>query len=57
MNDHQQMIADCEAREERLTEWEVGFIDSIGRQIADHPLTYTQAAKLESIWDRVTEKG
>lgn len=28
-----QLVADCEARESRLSEWEAGFIDSIRRQL------------------------
>lgn len=57
MSDAEQMVADCEAREGRLTEWEAGFIDSISRQIADRPLTEKQAERLEAIWDRVTARG
>lgn len=52
------LIADCEARESRLSDWEAGFIDSIKAQITDgRGLTERQAATLEKIWDKATEKG
>lgn len=57
MTEHHLMIEDCEARQERLTEWEQEFIASIGERIAERPLTEKQAAKLEAIWNRVTTKG
>ena len=53
MNEEQaQMLADCEARESKLTDWEAGFIDSISKQ--DRALSPRQAETLERIWDRVT---
>jgi hypothetical protein len=55
MTEHEQMIADCEARESRMTEWECGFIDSISRQ--ERPLSDKQSERLEAIWDRVTARG
>lgn len=52
----QQMLDDCEAREFRLTEWEIGFIDSISDQFAKKgSLSEKQDERLESIWNRVTE--
>lgn len=53
-----QMIADCEARESRLSEWERGFIDSISKQVDQgRSLTEKQDETLNKIWDRVTENG
>lgn len=54
----EQMMADCEAREGRLTDWERGFLDSI-RNYLDRGgfLSERQSEKLERIWDRVTEAG
>ena len=50
-----QLIEDCENREEKLSDWERGFIDSIGRQLASGVLlTDKQVEKLETIWERVT---
>lgn len=52
------LIADCEARESRLSEWEATFIDSIKAQITDgRGLTKRQAETLDAIWEKVTAKG
>lgn len=53
-----QLIEDCEAREQRLTDWEGRFIDSIKQQIAGGTrLTPKQAEALDEIWERATAKG
>lgn len=58
MTEHEQMVADCEAREGRLSDWERSFVDSIGRQLAQgRSLTDKQSARLEEVWDKVTEAG
>jgi len=58
MNDrdeHIQMVADCEARESKLSDWERGFIDSVSRHLADgRSLSDKQAERLEAIWEKVT---
>ena len=52
------MIADCEARESRLTEWEVGFLDSISAQLAaERPLSVKQTDTLDRIWEHATGRG
>lgn len=49
------MIEDCEKRESKLTEWEIGFIDSLRKRIDDDmALTDKQSSRLEQIWERVT---
>lgn len=54
-DEHQQMVQDCENRESKLTDWERGFIDSIGRQLAaSKPLSEKQAETLDAIWERIT---
>lgn len=54
-NEHVQMILDCENRESKLSDWERGFIDSIGRQLAaGRRLTDKQSETLDRIWERVT---
>ena len=54
-DDWRQMVHDCEQREERLSDWERGFIDSIGRRLdANGGLTPKQSETLEEIWDRAT---
>ncbi len=59
MNDeHETMIADCEARESRLSEWESEFIQSLRERIdAGRSLTDKQAETLDRVWTRVTHKG
>ncbi len=59
MTEHEQMISDCEAREDRLNDWERGFLDSVSDWLGrgGKTLTDRQAEKLETIWDRVTENG
>lgn len=60
-SEHLQMIEDCEARESRLTEWDVQFLDSIknrleqGRSLTTGPTG--QAEKLDEIWERATAHG
>ena len=57
MNDDEalDMIEDCEKRESMLSDWERGFIDSIGERMGDgKSLTARQIETLESIWNRVT---
>lgn len=50
-----QMVEDCEKRESKLSDWERGFIDSIGRQLAaGRSLTDKQAERLDAIWEKVT---
>lgn len=52
------MIADCEAREDRLTDWERGFIDSLDRQItAGRRPNEKQVDTLDGIWERATARG
>lgn len=59
MNDeHETMVADCEARESRLTEWEQGFVQSMRERLdARRSLTDRQAETLDRIWTRATSKG
>lgn len=57
-DEHLEMIADCEARESRLTEWEAGFIDSVRNQIEDgRSLSQKQGSTLCKIWEATTERG
>ena len=58
MTEEQELIADCILRESQLSEWEVGFIESVERQVdSGHNLTSNQIEKLTSIWVRVTKNG
>jgi hypothetical protein len=59
MNDeYMQLIEDCENREDRLSDWERGFIDSVRRQIeGGGALSEKQAEKLNDVWEQATAKG
>lgn len=51
-------INDCEKRESMLTDWERGFIDSLGKQLSDgHRPTLNQINTLDSIWEKATSRG
>ena len=53
-----QLIEDCEAREDRLTDWERGFIESIRTRLdAGTSLTTKQIETLDGIWGRITARG
>ena len=54
-DEHKQMVADCEARESKLTDWERTFVDSISAALdKGRALTAAQAETLDKIWERVT---
>ncbi len=58
MTEHEQMVDDCEQREDRLSDWERGFIDSVGKQLRDgRALTSKQVEALDAIWERATARG
>jgi hypothetical protein len=58
MEEQLQMVADCEARESRLSDWERGFVDSIGKWLRDGTgLTKKQADTLNDIWEKATAAG
>lgn len=49
------MLDDCEKRESKMSAWESGFIDSIGKQFANSGgLSPKQTDLLEQIWERIT---
>jgi hypothetical protein len=53
-----QLIEDCENRESRLTAWEHDFVAAIRSQVErGSELTEKQKAKLDTVWERATEKG
>ncbi|MGK2884397.1 MAG: hypothetical protein ACSLE8_06410 [Rhodococcus sp. (in: high G+C Gram-positive bacteria)] len=58
MDDADDMLDDCENRSERLSDWELGFIDSLKAQRYEgKSLTQSQYDKLEEVWRRATAKG
>ena len=52
------MLDDCENREDRLTDWERGFVDSLRRQIEQgRRPSPKQIETLDSTWERATKRG
>ena len=52
------LLDDCEAREERLSDWERGFVDSLRRQIEQgRRPTPKQIEALDRAWERATARG
>lgn len=57
-DEYMTMIEGCEAREQRMSDWERGFIASVKSQLTeDDRITPRQIETLERIWERVTSKG
>lgn len=58
MSDHDEqilMIKDCEEREEKLSDWERNFVQSLRERVDKNlSLTDRQIEKLNQIWDRIT---
>lgn len=52
------LLEDCERRSEKLTDWELGFVDSLQRQLADgrRPTT-KQIETLDRVWEKATARG
>lgn len=58
MSETEQMISDCETREERLSEWERDFISSLRERVdSGRSLSPKQEETLEKVWNKATEKG
>lgn len=52
------LLDDCENRDERLSVWELGFVDSLRRQIVQgHRPSPKQIETLDSVWEKATAKG
>lgn len=52
------LLDDCEAREDRLSDWERGFVDSLRRQIEQgRRPTPKQIESLDTAWERATACG
>lgn len=57
-DEYMTLITDCEARESRLTDWEVNFIDSLRHWIeAGNRPNANQVEKLDEIWEKATARG
>lgn len=54
MDEIETMLADCEQLEEKLTDWERGFVDSLRHTVdSGYTLTERQIEKLSNIWNRI----
>lgn len=52
------LIEDCETRSERLTDWEIGFLDSLSNQLTEgRRPSQKQIDVLDSMWERATSRG
>ena len=52
------LIEDCERRSEKLSDWELSFIDSLRRQLEDgRRPTIKQIEKLDDCWEKATARG
>jgi hypothetical protein len=50
-----EQIGDCENRSEKLSDWELNFIDSISQQlVVTGSLSEKQIEILDRIWNKVT---
>ena len=57
-DEYLEMIKDCEARESKLSDWEISFLDSISTQIENNRSpTGKQLAVIDKIWECVTKNG
>ena len=57
-SEYARMIDDCEKRQERLTEWECSFIDSVSQQLAKgRVLSQKQIETIDRIWEKATARG
>lgn len=53
-----ELIEDCERRSEKLSDWELSFIDSLRRQIeGGRRPSEKQIEKLDDCWEKATARG
>lgn len=54
-DEYERMLKDCQKREERLTDWERNFIDSLEHRMLHGGVpTPKQCEVIDRIWERVT---
>lgn len=55
---YMELIEDCEKRSSRLSDWQLGFIDSLRRQLEQgRRPTEKQVEKLDEAWEHATARG
>lgn len=58
LEEHRQLVIDCEKRAKRLSDWEREFIATVKEQLKyGRGLSPKQAATLDETWERATAKG
>ena len=56
--EYQEMIDDCLDRDNQLSEWEQGYMNSLEEQLEEKGwISEKQTEILEKIWNRVTARG
>lgn len=57
-DEYSDMVNDCIKRQERMNDWETGFINNM-RQLLDRGKTpsVSQTEIIDKIWERATAKG
>lgn len=58
-NEYMRQIEDCMARDNRMTEWEQNFVQSLSEQLerSDGGLSQKQIDVLDRVWEKVTKNG
>ncbi len=57
-DEYMTLIEDCEKREEKLSDWERNFIDSLRRQLEQgRRPSQKQIECLDTAWERATARG
>jgi hypothetical protein len=57
-SEYLRLLDDCEKREERLSDWERGFVDSMRRQIENgRKPTVKQIETIDRVWESATKRG
>lgn len=52
------LLEDCEKRSESLSDWELGFVDSLQRQLAEgRRPSEKQIETLDRVWEKATARG
>lgn len=52
------LLDDCEKREERLSDWERGFVDSLRKQLEQgRRPSSKQIEALDKCWENATRRG
>ena len=52
------MVEDCEKRNSKLNDWELGFVASMrGLLENNHKLTFRQSDTFDRIWNKATRDG